>query len=370
MDHLHRAVVHLLRLHAEGGPHEVDRLHEAGSPVHLSAEGEDPGPEGVQGPEASGGTFPGIHVGTTVPEATIDLVGQVLIHRADAGFPHVLEVRVVEEDPGLEEVLVVGVDHPREVGGRVLPLARFHVDGSAHETDLGAPLEKGHDPRLRLVIVGRVSCHPAEGAEFQHQCPDLRRVVDLPLLLSGPEVHPHVGHARGRLEGREQAVGEIGGQLEKAGVTVHLVSRQKASEDADGDFEELDGKVVVEGKPLQDQRLRLGGLFFQSHEEHGVERVERSHDQGNVMPVSSRAAERSESVKPPSVFEVTLPCMEELRLHGLGHLGVCREVGGQWNGGLTRGARSGRWNGGFGRHPVQPLIGLARGPGLPARSPR
>jgi hypothetical protein len=91
-----------------------------------------------------------------------------------------------------------------------------------------------------------------------------------------------------------------------------LLGGDQAAQDADGHLEVLDLHVEVEVKPGQDQVLGLGRLGGQAHQDHGVERVDRGHEQGGRVPVGIGLGQRLERVVAPGVLFVAVPGVEEL----------------------------------------------------------
>src|SRR6266571_3659048 len=73
----------------------------------------------------------------------------------------------------------------------------------------------------------------------------------------------------------------------------------------------------IELEPLGDQRPRVLGFVVQAHEDHRVEGVDRSHEQGLRVPVAIRSREGSQIVVAPRVLPVAPPRVLELRLDAL-----------------------------------------------------
>jgi hypothetical protein len=99
--------------------------------------------------------------------------------------------------------------------------------------------------------------------------------------------------------------------MEEAGIALHLVGAEQPSQQADGDFEDLDRDVLVERQPLQDQPLGVGRLVGEAHEQHGVVGVHRRHQQGDAVPVVRLPAQGVEIVVTPGVAAVAVPGVEE-----------------------------------------------------------
>ena len=149
----------------------------------------------MQGAELRGRALSRHHVHLAVPETCGPAVGQVFVEGADALLPHPLAVLVAEEPRALEEVFVVGVDAAAHVAGPADPRAGLDVDLLAYQADLRAPLVELDHGVLGLVVEDRIAGELREGAEFEQQRADLRRVRARAGGLARPQVDEHVGHA-------------------------------------------------------------------------------------------------------------------------------------------------------------------------------
>ncbi len=124
-------------------------------------------------------------------------------------------------------------------------------------------------------------------------------------------MHVTVRHASRRVERRQQTVGEVEGEGEETGVAIHLVGGDQPTQQAYRHLEDLNGKVVIERQPLEDQRLGFRRLVLQAHQQHRVERVQRRHQEGRLVPVAGALAERGQLVVAPGVTLVPVPGVKE-----------------------------------------------------------
>ncbi len=81
--------------------------------------------------------------------------------------------------------------------------------------------------------------------------------------------------------------------MERAGGAGHLIAGEESAEETDGDLEDLDVEVLVEGEAIDDQRLRLLRLVVKAHEQQRVERIDRRHEQRLAVPVARLFGERT-----------------------------------------------------------------------------
>jgi hypothetical protein len=207
------------------------------------------------------------------------------------------------------------------VARRARPLPGCNVDLFADETRLRPALEELDQGLLRLVVESFPLRQMRERAELEHQRADLGGVRLHSARLTRLQVHVHVGHPGRRVKDRQEPVAEVLGQGEQAPVPRHLVGREKSPEDADGELEILDLNVLVERQVPQEEGLRLLRLVRQAHDEHGVEGVDRRHEERRGMPVLGRPADWLQLVMPPGIALVRLPAMEKLRANLCGERG-------------------------------------------------
>src|SRR5690606_7039160 len=95
----------------------------------------------------------GGHVHVPVPQAAIDLLGQVAVRRRDALVPHRLAVAVAEQLPALPQVFVVRIDARADVRVGARPLAGFDVDAFADQADGRASRVGFHQRALGFLVV-------------------------------------------------------------------------------------------------------------------------------------------------------------------------------------------------------------------------
>src|SRR5688572_7181748 len=96
------------------------------------------------------------------------------VQRAHALAPHHTAVFVAEEQPTLEQVLVIRIDSAADMTGGADPRSRFDVDLLADETELRAAVVHLDERALGLVVVDRLFRVARERSELEEQRPDLR----------------------------------------------------------------------------------------------------------------------------------------------------------------------------------------------------
>ena len=220
-----------------------------------------------------------------------DVVGEVRCRSRVLPSVHICPaLRVAEQEAALEEVLVVGVDAAADVRRAAEPPAGADVDLLADEADRASGAADsstrarfarskytGFPVRRESVPNSRTSVPISAGFE--------RGSRVFPVL----QVHVHERHAGRRVEGRQQAAAEVVRETQQRRVAGELVGGEEAAEQPDGDLEALDLEVAVEREALDDQTPRLVGLLRQAHEDQGVERVDRRHQQGLRVPVAAES---------------------------------------------------------------------------------
>src|SRR5262249_56935865 len=115
-----------------------------------------------------GGAAAGAHVGFAVPESARRLVGEVMVHGAQALSRHLAALRVAEEPLALDQVLVIGVDAPADVTRGARPLAGLDVDLFSHETGGCAALVERDERLLGLVEKDLSAREAGERSEFEN----------------------------------------------------------------------------------------------------------------------------------------------------------------------------------------------------------
>src|SRR5262249_15427191 len=133
------------------------------------------------------------------------------------------------------------------------------------------------------------------------------------------QIHIHVRHAGRRVEGRQQAVAEVGGQVQQTLITGQLVTAQQTAQQPDGDLKILDFDVFVEGQVVHDQLASLVGFVGESHQDQRIESVYRSHQQRNTVPIAIATAQRLELIVTPGILLVSVPGVKKLGTHLLSH---------------------------------------------------
>src|SRR6266545_4519223 len=313
----HRPIVEPLRLDAVHHPHPVARVVEASRAVEVSRQREDRGEERVEGPEYGRGRLSGEHVRVAIPQLRAVVVREVPLDRTHGPEPHPSAVEVAEGNPALEQVLVVRVDACADVTVPVRPLARLRVDPLADEADRRPAVVDLEERTLRGLVEPAVLRVPAQRAELKQEGARLRGVRLGALRGTGAEVQEAVWEAGRRAEGGQQPRPEVAGEIEEVLVPRQLVAREETAEQPDRDLERADVDVAIELEPLGDQRPRVLGFGVQTHQDHRVERVDRSHEQGPRVPVAIRSREGPQVVVAPRVLAVALPRVPELRLDAL-----------------------------------------------------
>ncbi|OPZ76948.1 MAG: hypothetical protein BWY77_01787 [bacterium ADurb.Bin431] len=151
------------------------------------------------------------------------------------------------------------------MAGGIPPLAGLDVNGGADQAEIGAAVEELDQGDLGLVVVALLAGQFAESAELKQQGADFGRIGDRPAHCAGFEIDEGVGHAGGGIEDGEQAVAQLLRQGEKAGIAVELVGGEQPPERPDGDFEILDGDIVVKVEAVEDEFFRLGRFGSEPH---------------------------------------------------------------------------------------------------------
>jgi hypothetical protein len=269
-----------------------------------------------------------VHVGVPVPELAAHLVREVAVDRRAVRLPHPPAVLVPEELPGLDQVLVVGVDAAAEVGLALGPLAGADVDRGAHEADLRPPLVDGHEGFLRLFVIGRLAGEPRERPELEEERSRLCRVGDR--LADGAGLQVHVGprEAGGGVEGLQQPAPEVVGEGQELRIACELVAGEEAAQQPDRDLERLHRHVLVEGGVRDDVGVVLLRLVLEPQQDQGVEGVDRRREERLAVPVPRGLRERPQLVVAPGMPLVAPPRVEELHLHLGGEGGAVEGRGG------------------------------------------
>src|SRR6185312_11993220 len=119
--------------------------------------------------------------------------------------------------------------------------------------DSGPNQSKGRSPGVKLnhgafgfVIVDRLVCELAQGAELQQQRADLSRIAHCSARFSCLKIYVHVGHSGGRIEDWKQAVAQIIGQIKQALITGELITAEQAAEKTNRNFKIFDFNVLIE----------------------------------------------------------------------------------------------------------------------------
>src|SRR3954468_1177636 len=195
--------------------------------------------------------------------------------------------------------------------GAVLPGTGADIDSATHQADRRTATEQLPDGALGRVEVDRTTGELRQGAELQHESPDLGWIAHRIAGRPGPQVDVAERHSGRRAECWKQPVPQIGGQGEEARLVVHLIRGEQAAEQPDGDLEDLDRNILIEGEPLQDQTFRVPRFGMEAHEQHGIVGVHRGHQQRDAIPLVWLPAQRVEIVVAPGVALVTAPSVEE-----------------------------------------------------------
>ena len=126
------------------------------------------------------------------------------------------------------------------------PLAGFYVDSRADEPYGGAAIVKLNQCTLGLVVVNRRFGQFAECAKFNQQRADFSGIRLLAADGAGFQVYVHIGHAGGRVEGRQQPVSQVFSQRQQALVASELIAAEQTAKHADGDLKILDVNILIE----------------------------------------------------------------------------------------------------------------------------
>src|SRR6185503_7219176 len=87
---------------------------------------------------------------------------------------------------------------------------------------------------------------------------------------------------------------------------------KQSAEEPDRDLEVLYLDVFIEGKILEDVLLRRGCFLVESHEDHGVERIDGSHEERLRVPVVIGFREWFQVVVAPGILFVAAPGVKKL----------------------------------------------------------
>ena len=105
---------------------------------------------------------------------------------------------------------------------------------------------------------------------------------------------------------------QIFGQVQETLVAGELIAGEQSAQQPDRYLEILDVNVAVEGEIADDERARLGRFGVELHQDEGVERIDRRHEQRLAVPVVGRLAQRLQRIVSPGVTLVVIPGVQKL----------------------------------------------------------
>ena len=78
---------------------------------------------------------------------------------------------------------------------------------------------------------------------------------------------------------------------------------------------------MIEGEIFRYEIFGLCRLVVEAHEDHGVEGVDRRHEEGDAVPIMVALAEGAEFIVSPGILLVSIPGVEKFLAHSARHLG-------------------------------------------------